>query len=184
MQKECMQMIVSSGDLLLTVVNDVLDYSRLESGNVETVVRPSSLQELLNSVVHSIEARGRSKNLSVRTLYDPALPELLTTDSRRLQQILFNILGNAVKFSNEDGVIELGISLCTPTVTESSNEEDVVLRFTIKDYGKGIKEEDYEKIFKPFLQANAYTERQHGGTGLGTYCDMVGNLCIDAVTLF
>lgn len=167
-------MIVSSGDLLLTVVNDVLDYSRLESGNVETVIRPSSLQELLNSVVHSIEARGLSKDLSIRTFYDPALPEFVTTDSRRLQQILFNILGNAVKFSKDGGVVELGVSLCTQTNEEEKKKEDapeghkgITLRFTVKDYGSGIKEEDYEKIFKPFLQANAYTERQHGGTGLG-----------------
>jgi hypothetical protein len=109
-QEEAMRMIVSSGDLLLTVVNDVLDYSKLESGNVEIEMRHSSLQETLNSTVHSIETKAQSKNIEIHTIYDAYVPEYIETDNRRLQQILYNLLGNAVKFSKDGGVIELTVS--------------------------------------------------------------------------
>jgi signal transduction histidine kinase len=80
-QEEAMRMIVSSGDLLLTVVNDVLDYSKLESGNVEIEMRHSSLQETLNSTVHSIETKAQSKNIEIHTIYDAYLPEFIETDN-------------------------------------------------------------------------------------------------------
>jgi signal transduction histidine kinase/FixJ family two-component response regulator len=186
MQEESMRMIVTSGDVLLTVVNDVLDYSKLESGNVEIMIQRCNLQEILNSVVHSIQTQGLSKNLSVRTFYDAAICEFINTDGRRLQQILYNLLGNAIKFSKEGGAVELSISLCSPCSSqdgtnsyspperEGSSEfvkahgaEDKVLRFEIKDYGKGINAKDFVRIFQPFRQASAETEALYGGSGLG-----------------
>jgi signal transduction histidine kinase/ActR/RegA family two-component response regulator len=183
MQEESMRMIVNSGDVLLTVVNDVLDYSKLESGNVEIMIQRCNLQETLNSVVHSIQTQGLSKNLSVRTFYDAAICEFINTDGRRLQQILYNLLGNAIKFSKDGGVVELGISLCSPCASQVGNSysperedselvkahgsEDKVLRFEIKDYGKGINTEDFVRIFQPFRQASAETEALYGGSGLG-----------------
>jgi signal transduction histidine kinase len=100
-QAESMEMIVSSSDLLLTVVNDVLDYSKLESGNVDIEIRQCSLQETLNSVVHAIEAKAVSKKVSLCTIYDARICDAINTDGRRLQQILYNLLGNAIKFSKE-----------------------------------------------------------------------------------
>jgi signal transduction histidine kinase/CheY-like chemotaxis protein len=253
LQAESINMIVNSGDLLLTVVNDVLDYSKLESGNVEIEIRQSNLQETLNSFVHSIEAKAQVKQLTVRTFYDTALPEFVTTDSRRLQQIMYNLLGNAIKFSEEGSVVELHVilsdamstsvqeanddghgaaALCPAPVnisettlvsgTKSSCESphfqfsrndtvstylseadsgrfasdfplqsstspdfeasstcsysshakhefetEQVIRFIVKDYGKGIAKKDFARIFKPFQQASAETERVYGGTGLG-----------------
>jgi signal transduction histidine kinase/CheY-like chemotaxis protein len=226
MQEESVRMIINSGDLLLTVVNDVLDYSKLESGNVDIAIQNSSLQETLNSVVHSIELKAQSKRITVNTLYGSTVPEMIRTDSRRLQQILYNLLGNAMKFSHEGGVVELSVHLLpvqervkpvvattpptllstttttapptscpfhrsstTPTATSdtvsrcpftrssttktatapsrSSPKRKHVLRFSVKDYGKGIEKKDFERIFQPFLQANADTERLYGGTGLG-----------------
>jgi signal transduction histidine kinase/CheY-like chemotaxis protein len=222
MQEESMRMIVTSGDLLLTVVNDVLDYSKLESGNVEIRIVRSNLQDTLSAVVQSIEARARIKCLSIRTTYDPRIGEYCMMDCRRLQQILYNILGNAVKFSNPDGTIDLTISLIKNDIlkddvvnghTYKSNREDEVIRtnsvivyedplkgrrssfklvhrgsfanksasssdplsgitdtlisFVIKDCGKGIEKKDFKKIFEPFRQASAETERVYGGTGLG-----------------
>ncbi|CAB9526606.1 Hybrid signal transduction histidine kinase J [Seminavis robusta] len=110
-QQDCLQMIVTSGDLLLTVVNDVLDYSKLETGNVEIAVKPSNIQTCLDAVVHSIAQKARDKNLTVATSYDPAVPETIDMDNRRLQQILYNLLGNSVKFSPPEGVIELKVGL-------------------------------------------------------------------------
>jgi signal transduction histidine kinase/CheY-like chemotaxis protein len=240
MQAESLNMIVNSGDLLLTVVNDVLDYSKLESGNVEIEIRKSNLQETLNSFVHSIETKAQAKQLTFRTYYDTALPEFVTTDSRRLQQILYNLLGNAIKFSEEGSVVELHVTLCdamsSSSVQEANENEreaaascpapantpgtkfasgpqsscesypsetssgcfasdfplqssifpgleassassysshakkfetEQVIRFIVKDYGKGIAKKDFGRIFKPFQQASAETERVYGGTGLG-----------------
>jgi signal transduction histidine kinase/CheY-like chemotaxis protein len=188
MQEESMRMIVTSGDLLLTVVNDVLDYSKLESGNVEINVVRSNLQDTLNVVIQSMETKAKPKRLSLRTVYDPAIGEFVHIDYRRLQQILFNLLGNAVKFSFEGGTIDLTVSLVTrPTVAALANDGKALtsldvtkrpsidskevtsrlLRFVVKDCGNGIEKKDFETIFQPFRQASAETERVYGGTGLG-----------------
>ena len=93
MQEESVKMIVASGQLLSTCVDDVLDFSKLEAGKVEVVIREINLQETLNSVVHSIETKCLSRGLRLITNFDdPTIPEMVTTDSRRLQQILFNLL--------------------------------------------------------------------------------------------
>lgn len=97
-QEEYVGMIVTSGDLLLRVVNDVLDYSKLEAGRVVVDIQKCSLQTTLNAVVRSIETNASSKNLVVQSHYDPKISESIYTDSRRLQQILYNLLGS--KFSS------------------------------------------------------------------------------------
>jgi signal transduction histidine kinase len=91
MQEESLKMIIFSGDLFLTVVNDVRDYAKLETGNIDIEIRRRELQETLNAVVHSIEPKAQGKQLTLRTHYDVVLPEYVNTDSRRLQQILFNL---------------------------------------------------------------------------------------------
>jgi CheY-like chemotaxis protein len=209
-------MIVTSGDLLLTVVNDVLDFSKLQSGNVEIDIRQTNLQETLDTVVHSIDSTARDRNITVKTTYDATVPEFLETDGPRLQQILYNLLGNAIKFSGDGGLVELRIELDSASCAENEEQNETImvnndsseqeeekvsrcllsspggndtasgcpvhlektadtkttskqrsLRFVIKDYGQGIAEEHFDKIFKPFKQASGDTERQFGGTGLG-----------------
>ena len=179
LHEESISMIVASGELLLQVVNDVLDYSKLESGNVEITMRRSSLQEALISTVSSIEMKAQSKKLTVRTFYDVALPGSIHTDCIRLQQILFNLLGNAVKFSKDGGFVDLSIQLITgticPTTKDSSKNADEdnagqqqpIIRFIVKDYGKGLDREEFDVIFQPFKQASAETLQVYGGTGLG-----------------
>ena len=296
-QEESMRLIVASGELLVTVVNDLLDYAKLESGNVDIEVKRSNLQDTLSSLAHSIETKASKKEITLKTIYDPSVPEFVQMDSRRHQQILFNLLGNAVKFSDEGSCIELHVSLCEkvgenlgytfapaddelaialslcsadhagvslpptggdgegsgaifvsptvkvvpanftsrpksaqpaqvrsvdqgsagcpftrptkpvdateiaqPTACEPMKDDTSpvsgcpftrppkapveaapvsapaqakltpavpVLRFVVKDYGKGIEKCEFEKIFKPFIQATAETERVYGGTGLG-----------------
>lgn len=97
LQKENMQMITASGNLLLNVVNDVLDFSKLATGNLEIDCKRSNLQEALDATVHAIDMKARTQYLTLRTVYDPQLPEYVNTDTHRLQQILFNLLGNAIK---------------------------------------------------------------------------------------
>jgi signal transduction histidine kinase/CheY-like chemotaxis protein len=177
-QQEFVQMINNSGDLLCSVVNDVLDYSRLESGNVEVNIRRTNLQETMATVAKSIEIKGQERNLVVRTLLGDTLPVFVDTDGSRVQQILFNLLGNAIKFSKDGGVIDLSVLVCDKeqvstkctslngaNVNDKSSEK--ILRFTVRDHGKGIEKKDIEKIFLPFDQGSKDTERVYGGTGLG-----------------
>jgi signal transduction histidine kinase len=137
-QKESMNMIVASGDLLLAIVNDVLDYAKLETDHVELNVMPSNLQEMLQSLLYSIEMSAKYKGRSIKATFDPNLPVLVNTDIRRLQQskfrsrnhnyqlpesqdietqtlstfleVLFNLLGNAIKFSNDKEAVELAVT--------------------------------------------------------------------------
>jgi signal transduction histidine kinase len=101
-------------------------------------------------------------------LLDPHVSEFIDIDARRLQQILYNLLGNAVKFSKDGGVVELGASVCSlQNNSPTSSSTSKILRFAVKDYGKGIETKDFENIFKPFLQASTGLDIVHEGTGLG-----------------
>jgi signal transduction histidine kinase/CheY-like chemotaxis protein len=172
MQAESMQLISSSSELLLTVVNDVLDYSKLESGHVDVSIKPSNLQETLLSVVQSMELKTRDKNIRVRTEYSPYLPPVYETDRLRLQQILFNLLGNAFKFSDPDTCIDLKVQIGPPgrpSVASHATPLQVpcVIRFIVQDYGCGINPSQLQNIFKPFVQAGHDTKKLYEGTGLG-----------------
>jgi len=163
-QREYLEMINKSGDLLGAVVNDVLDFSKLQSGVFDVKVEPTKLKALLAPVLHSIRVSCEKQKLILTSHLDDNIPEFIATDSRRLQQILYNLLGNAVKFSKQGGTIELKVSCSSST----DRSDDVKLfRFAIKDYGCGIAEEHREAIFEPFNQATKDTERLYGGTGLG-----------------
>jgi CheY-like chemotaxis protein len=209
-QKESISMIITSGELLCAVVNDILDFSKLESGNVLIEIRPVCLQDILDSVVNSIEHKAKSNRITSETLYSRRLPERIETDGNRLQQILYNLLGNALKFSDTGGSVELFVdyvprepprddeSISTKAdkasrcpfkaekesacpfgfdkpmassqwsqITSESFIESGILRFSVKDYGRGIDTSDFDKIFEPFGQANRDTEKLYGGTGLG-----------------
>ena len=158
--KDSVTMIHSSADLLAGVVNDVLDYAKLESGHFEVDIKSVDLQSVLDSVVLSISNKIMDKNVKVRTSYCGMLPRKINTDSRRLQQILYNLLGNAGKFSREGTNIDFSVRV----VREMEQNK---IEFVVKDYGKGIDKKDVESIFKPFSQASKETQTIYGGTGLG-----------------
>jgi two-component system sensor histidine kinase BarA len=132
----------------------------LESGHFEVDIRSVDLQSVLDSVVHSISNKVADKNVKVRTSYCGTLPRQINTDSRRLQQILYNLLGNAGKFSREGTNIDFSVRL-----VQSSEQNRI--EFVVKDYGKGIEKKDVECIFQPFSQASKETQTVYGGTGLG-----------------
>lgn len=171
MHADSIRMINTSGELLRAVVDDVLDYAKLESGSFAVDIKETKLQDALDSVVHSISQRVDDKNIRLRTNYSANLPEFLETDSRRLQQVLFNLLGNAGKFSKIGGVIDLKVSLVGGDAAAKGNEDAPrhrdLIRFSVKDYGKGIDTKDFETIFEPFSQASKETQNVYGGTGLG-----------------
>jgi signal transduction histidine kinase/CheY-like chemotaxis protein len=168
---DSIQMVHSSADLLNAVVDDVLDYSKMESGVFEVDIRPTNLQETLKAVVHAMQEKAAKNQVFVVPDFGPTLPEMVETDPRRLQQVMYNLLGNACKFSKTGGKVELRVS-----VDELSLEDAIalpgatpsqLLKFSVKDYGKGIDQKDFEAIFKPFNQAGKETQTVYGGTGLG-----------------
>ena len=166
---DSVRMIVESGDLLCAVVNDVLDYSRLESGNVDIEIDQFDLPLTLSTVVDTIRCKGNEKHVAVNPQYSSDIPQFVETDGRRLQQILYNLMGNALKFSHSNSVIDLNVSVVTQIDHEESDadRQKYILRFSVKDYGRGIEKKDLKRIFEPFTQASADTERLYGGTGLG-----------------
>ena len=109
MQEETVQMIIESGDLLVAIINDVLDFSKLETGNFDLEIRQCNLQQTLVSIVHSIEMKAASRGQVIRQTFDAAVPCEIHMDSRRVQQILFNLLGNAIKFSPDGGVVKFDV---------------------------------------------------------------------------
>eukprot|EP00537_Pseudo-nitzschia_pungens_P011229 CAMPEP_0172393354 /NCGR_PEP_ID=MMETSP1061-20121228/9230_1 /TAXON_ID=37318 /ORGANISM="Pseudo-nitzschia pungens, Strain cf. pungens" /LENGTH=1391 /DNA_ID=CAMNT_0013124391 /DNA_START=71 /DNA_END=4246 /DNA_ORIENTATION=- len=177
---DMINMVYNSADLVQGVVNDVLDYAKIESGHFELDIQPIDLQATLNGVVHSIsnKLRTQDKNVEVRTHYCGHLGKTMTTDGRRLQQVLYNILGNAAKFSREGTTIDLKVSILAASGGDNDKPDDPndpellsraphKIQFSIKDYGKGIDAKDFEKIFQPFSQASKETQTIYGGTGLG-----------------
>jgi CheY-like chemotaxis protein len=164
-QQEAVRMITTSGDLLSTIVDDVLDYSKLVSGDFTLDVRPRvDLQSTLDSVTTAVQMKADTsgRGLWVRSYIGTNVPQWYETDSKRLQQILYNLLGNAVKFSRDNGYIDLKCNIVNDPVRKTKR-----IHFKVKDYGAGIAAENYSKIFEPFHQENKNTSTIYGGTGLG-----------------
>jgi PAS domain S-box-containing protein len=157
-QREYLELVKSSADALLTIINDILDFSKIEAGRVDFEKIPFNLRNCVSLAVRTLENRAREKGLEVRCEVDQRIPEELVGDPHRLRQVLINLLGNAVKFT-EDGAIVVSVAL--------ADDCDGALRFTVKDTGPGIARDKQKLIFDAFSQADASTTRRNGGTGLG-----------------
>ncbi|MBC7882181.1 MAG: response regulator [Anaerolineae bacterium] len=155
-QHEYAQVMRSSGDALLTVINDLLDFSKIEAGKLDLEQIPVDLYLLVKTVVALLSERASSKHLTLTWQIDPNVPRLVLTDPVRLQQILINLLGNAVKFT-ENGKIHIHFAMLNA----------LTLRCNVQDSGIGIATENLQHLFKPFSQADGSTTRKYGGTGLG-----------------
>ena len=173
--RENVKMIVSSGMLLRHIVDDVLDYAKLESSNMEVDVKEADLQHVLADSVTSMVSSpvAEKRKITIETFFDARLLPRTVTDGRRLQQIMYNLLSNAVKFSKEGGTVELSVHL-VDVDSESAEKYQLrldnvkkILRLTVKDFGKGIEEKEVENIFHPFTQTKAGISNTEGGTGLG-----------------
>ncbi|MCX8017823.1 MAG: response regulator, partial [Rhodocyclaceae bacterium] len=148
-----------SGNYLLTLINDVLEISRIEAGRLTAHVEPFDLDELLTSLVEVMAVRARAKGLELRLERSPDLPSYIASDMAKLRQILLNLLSNAVKFTQAGEVV------LTARLIEQDGER-VVLEFVVRDTGEGIGADELERIFQPFYQASAGLH-QAEGTGLG-----------------
>ena len=149
-----------SAQNLLALVNDILDFNKIEAGKISIEKVDFSLKEIIDGISHSLELKADEKNIDLFFLIDPEIPDLLVGDPIRLSQILNNLIGNAIKFT-EKGSVTVEIKL------EELATDACRIHFSIKDTGIGIPEEKIDYIFETFTQASSDTTRKFGGTGLG-----------------
>lgn len=159
-QKEQLEVMLSSSHNLLTIVNDILDYSKIEAGKIEIERVPVSLSKLCNTILASLRPLASDKGLTLRFDASVDLPAFVMADPTRLTQVITNLVHNALKFTAEGEV-------CLKIVLLKRANEVVLLRFEVCDTGIGIAADKLQRIFERFTQADSSTSRQYGGTGLG-----------------
>ena len=159
-QREYLTTVAAEADSLLSLLNDILDFSRIESGRLELEPHVFNFHERVRDIVTALDVRAKEKRLELTCHIAPEVPESLVGDAGGLRQVLVNLVGNAIKFT-EHGEIVLNVEL------ESEHDESVVLHCSVGDSGIGIPAEKQEMIFQAFAQADASTSRKFGGTGLG-----------------
>lgn len=168
-QKELAEHLLDSGKRLLVVLNDILDFSKLEAGRVNLEVAAFSPRELANEVCQSFIGLSRSKDLDMILDIDERVPDTLIGDEVKIRQVLSNLIGNAVKFTNE-GCIQLAVRADQGRLLPDDhvyNGSTVPVMFEVHDTGIGITDEQKDRLFQPFIQADGSTRRRFGGTGLG-----------------
>ncbi|RJG51575.1 transporter substrate-binding domain-containing protein [Motilimonas pumila] len=164
-QMEYVQSINSSANNLLHILNDVLDVSKIEAGQLEVTAVKTNVKRIAQDVLTTHANNATSKGLDVNYWHDPLIATKVLTDGNRLGQIISNFLGNAIKFT-ERGQVKLSLTLLQQ-VEAPNGELQQTIRFQITDTGIGISPENQKKLFQPFVQAEASTSRKYGGTGLG-----------------
>ena len=160
-QREIVDTLGTSANLLLAQIEDVLDMAKIEAGRITVENRPFDLGRLVTSTVKVVVPQARFKNLAVETEIAPGAARWFIGDGHHLRQVLLNLLANAVKFT-EQGEVRVVVSI---SQTDSSSAR---VRFEVRDTGIGISPEMQAKIFEPFTQADDSITRVYGGTGLGT----------------
>ncbi|MGE3805354.1 MAG: response regulator, partial [Gemmataceae bacterium] len=160
LQREYLSMVKSSGEALLTIINEILDFSKIEAGKLELDPQPFSLRDCLGTIMKSLGLRAAEKGLELTYHVAAEAPDTLCGDAGRLRQILVNLVGNAIKFSDRGEV-----SVCVDQMPLEDSQ--VGLSFVVRDRGIGIPAEKLSAIFDPFEQADNSTSRRYGGTGLG-----------------
>jgi signal transduction histidine kinase/CheY-like chemotaxis protein len=164
-QRDYLNMVRNSADALLTVVNDILDFSKIEAGKLDLDHVDFPLTEALDQIMKTFSLLASQKNLELACEVASSIPEMVVGDSTRLRQIVNNLVGNALKFT-EHGEIVVTAEI------ESRDEDSLFLHFTVRDTGIGIPPEQQQKIFEAFSQADGSTTRKYGGTGLGLTVSM------------
>lgn len=159
-QREYLEVVQSSADALLTLINDILDLSKLDAGPRSLEQIPFNLADSIGNTVRSIVLLAEEKGIGLEVDIAPDVPEVVVGDPGRLRQVLINLMGNAIKFTDSGGV--------TVRVSKVAGDADAVtLNFRVTDTGVGIPDDRIDTIFEPYLQATESTARTHGGTGLG-----------------
>ena len=159
-QREYLNAVKYSADSLLTVINDILDFSKIEVGKLSLDPIEFNLRDHLGQAMKILAARAHEKGLELACFVPPELPDFVLGDPVRLRQVILNLIGNAIKFT-EKGEVVLRVEM------ESQDPDGMSLHFAVSDTGIGIPPEKQELIFEPFSQADTSTTRRYGGTGLG-----------------
>ena len=157
--QDCLQTAKGSADLLLTLLNDLLDSAKIESGKLELESAPFSLRRMLDQITRVLSVRASEKGLCFYCRMPDETPDAVVGDRMRLQQVLLNLAGNAIKFT-ERGEVEISLRAL-------SQDGEACLEFAVRDTGIGIPPSGLERLFQPFAQADASMARRFGGTGLG-----------------
>jgi signal transduction histidine kinase len=159
-QKDYAETIHKSGNALLLIINDILDLSKMESGKMELLEEPFELEISVAETLDLFSLSCRKKSIELSYNIDPDIPSPLFGDVTRLRQILINLVGNAVKFT-DSGRIDVDAQLI------NDDPDTLEVEFKVSDTGIGIKEESIGSLFRPFSQVDSSTTRKYGGTGLG-----------------
>ena len=159
-QREYLSIVKSSADALLTIINDILDLSKIEAGKFTVERVPFALKPLIDDAVRLVATPARDKGLALVCELAPEVPEVVLGDPTRVRQVLLNLLSNAIKFTAQ-GSVDLDVS-----VTRQADDSEQ-LRFIVTDTGAGIAHEQQALLFQPYAQENGSTARHFGGTGLG-----------------
>ncbi|MCW8931502.1 MAG: transporter substrate-binding domain-containing protein [Gammaproteobacteria bacterium] len=159
-QKDYVNLVKNAGDNLLTIINDILDLSKIESGNLILETVPYDLQDVIKNVHKMMSVKTHEKGLKLTYLIEKNVPILLSGDSTRLRQVLINLIGNGIKFTSSGGII-------LHVKKDPDYENNSMLCFSVADTGIGISKDKAEIIFDSFSQADSSTTRKYGGTGLG-----------------
>jgi two-component system sensor histidine kinase/response regulator len=159
-QREYLSAIKYSADSLLTIINDILDFSKIEVGKLSLDAIEFNLRDHLGQAMKTLGVRAHEKNLELAYFVPPELPDFFVGDPARLRQVILNLVGNAIKFT-EQGEVVLRVE------AESEDKDCVTLHYAVTDTGIGIPPDKQKLIFEPFSQADTSTTRKYGGTGLG-----------------
>lgn len=155
-QQEDLRVIDACGDSLLALIDDILDFSKIEAGRLQIEHVPFDVRACVDGAVDVVLPRARAKGLALTRAFDDAVPARVVGDSARLRQVVLNLVGNAVKFTDEGSVhVSVGVGPAN------------VLRFAVRDTGIGVPKDRIDRLFKPFSQVDASTARVYGGSGLG-----------------
>lgn len=156
--RDCVLIVKKNGQYLLELINDILDLSRIEADKLEVLVEPTNLVGLVADIVSLMHVRASEKQLCLKARFDSHVPETISTDAKRLRQVLINLVGNAIKFTKQGDVT---IAVRFVELPQPSVE------FCVVDTGIGISKEQQSRLYKPFSQGDASVTREYGGSGLG-----------------
>jgi signal transduction histidine kinase/CheY-like chemotaxis protein len=159
-QRRALELVRSSSEALLMILNDILDYSKIEAEHLELETIPFDVAKIVHATASLLAVRARERHLELLAEVAPDVPRTVRGDPTRLRQVLMNLIGNAIKFTETGEVV-------ASVTAEAARDESVTLRFAVRDTGIGIAPDHVETIFKEFTQADATTTRRYGGTGLG-----------------
>ena len=166
-QQEYLTIVKTSADALLSILNDILDFSKMEAGKLLLDPAPFALREHLGTTMKTLALRAHQKGLELACAVHPGVPDILHGDAGRLRQILLNLVGNAIKFTEQGEVVVDIQPVATSCITSSKGQDAMTLCFAVRDTGIGIPLDKQQMILEPFVQADGSTTRTYGGTGLG-----------------